>query len=164
MKLHNSDDQLNAIAKAIRSMNVRLFDCKSCDPKYNAQSNLDGITHYADDDTLRFFHGRVLASREYAGGLLFGITESVSKDMNNQERGFRCVVFDVFGTVIYRPELDEMKTTRKAAEKARDAFEIDLAAHYSEAIAGKINRAKWELEEMEKAYEAIASVAQTVAA
>ena len=40
-------------AQKLRATGVNLFTDKSYNPKRNAQLNLDGRTHYADDSTLR---------------------------------------------------------------------------------------------------------------
>jgi hypothetical protein len=62
-------------------------------------------------------------------------TTSDAADMNNTRRGFRYVIFDVFGTVLERPKLDEMFRTHDQARKAMwavlnaiDAKAITLAA------------------------------------
>lgn len=91
---------------------------ESSNPKWNAQRNLHGRTHYVDDDTLRFHHSRILSTHIAGDGLLFALVESCAKDMNNTRRGFRAVVFDIFGTVINRPNswLEDMRDSRKMAE------------------------------------------------
>jgi hypothetical protein len=112
------------------------FDDQSYDPKYNAQRNLQGRTHYVDDATLRRFRSRILLTAINADGLLFGLVESVSLDPDHTRRGFRAVVFDVFGTIIERRDLQDCRKTRAAAEK--DMLEvmnkIDALAHTLTAI------------------------------
>src|ERR1039457_2523561 len=100
MKTNITNEQIEAIKKALAVIHVRTFDCKSCDPKYNAQRNLSGITHYVDDDTLKSHHSRVISAGHSHGGLVFNITTSDALDMHNTKRGFRRVVHDVFGTCI----------------------------------------------------------------
>lgn len=97
---------------------MNLYRDRYSNPKANAQDNLGGRTHYVDDDTLRFFHARVLASEVFADGLLFGLIESYAADMNNRTRGFRGVLFDVFGDTVYRPAMDEGFRTARQARKA----------------------------------------------
>lgn len=97
---------------------MNLYREESYDPKYNAQRNLQGRTHYVDDDTLRLHKARILSSRAHAGGLLFSLIESVVLDMNSTQRGFRYVVFDVFGSVLEHASLDDAYKTRNAAAKA----------------------------------------------
>lgn len=84
----------------------------------NAQRNLCGRTHYVDPDTLRYHKSRVLSTHITDGGLLFALVESAAMDMNNTKRGFRYVIFDVFGTVLDRLSLGDSFKTRKAATKA----------------------------------------------
>lgn len=140
MKIANTPEQITRLVAALKPLHVKLFTYESGDPKYNAQRNLSGRTHYVDDDTLRWHKSRVLSSGIIgnAWGLLFSITTSDALDMHNTSRGFRCVVFDVFGTTVYRPDLDSTHNTSKAAQKARNEAEIDLVAHYTKAIAEKL--------------------------
>lgn len=97
---------------------MNLYRDESSNPKWNAQRNLSGRTHYVDDDTLRFHHARILRTHITDDGLLFALIESVALDPNNHTRGFRHVIFDVFGNTISRSALHDCVSTRKAAEKA----------------------------------------------
>lgn len=144
MKLKNTPEQIKALVESMKPLRVKLFDHESGDPKYNAQRNLDGRTHYVDDDTLKWHHSRINSSGQLGDswGLLFRITESCALDMHNRSRGFRCVVFDVFGTVVYHPDLQNTFSSSAAAQKACNAVTFDLAAHYREAIANRLERAE----------------------
>lgn len=128
-----------------------LYDDKShISAKRNAQLNLDGRTHYVDDDTLRYHHSRVLRAGHSYGGLLFWIIESVALDCHNTKRAFRYVIFDLFGRVVgtraslgaecYRTSnaarkamsremdtLDPVALTKAGAESERRNVESDLA-------------------------------------
>lgn len=161
MKLRTTPEQAQAIAAAIRKLNVKLFCHESGDPKYNAQRNLDGRTHYVEDDTLRWHKARITSSGQLGDswGLLFRITESVALDMHNRSRGFRCVIFDVFGTTVYHPDLENTFSSSAAAQKACNNVEFDLAGHYREAIAHKIHYAREELKNLESAETALAIIA-----
>ena len=102
---------------------MQLYRNESSDPKYNAQHNLEGRTHYVDDDTLRFHKSRVLRTTITDGGLLLAIIESYAVDMDNTSRAFRPVIFDLFGTVIKRPNLDDgFKTHKQALDAMWDAL------------------------------------------
>ena len=115
---------------------MKLYRDQSSAPVYNAQRNLEGRTHYVDPDTLRFHYSRILRARATCNGLLFYIIESCALDMHNTKRGFRPVVFDLFGNVVNdRPKLEDCLTTYKAAEKvlwveinALDPITLNLAA------------------------------------
>ena len=89
-----------------------------------------------DPQTLRYHHSRVISARPLFDGALFCIIESAAKDDENTARGFRPVVFDVFGFIVFRPDLNGMATTSAKAEKMlRDWLEsFGLAAYYREAI------------------------------
>ena len=95
-----------------------LYSNKSGDARTNAQRNLMGRTHYVDPDTLRYHKSRVLSARHTDGGLLFAITTSDALDYQNTRRGYRYAIFDLFGCVIDRPDLEHAFKTSKAAEKA----------------------------------------------
>ena len=124
-----------------------LYRNESSDPKYNAQRNLNGRTHYVDDDTLRFHKSRVLETHITDEGLLFALVESYAADPDNHKRLFRPVIFDVFGSVIERLKLDEGFASRKAATKAMwDALnKIDAKQVTLDAIA---NAEHWHSQEI----------------
>ena len=135
MKTKVIETELGQIKRALAAMGARLFGNESMDAKRNAQRNLEGRTHYVDDDTLRWHKSRVLEARTIENGLLFEIVTSDALDMNNTKRGFRGVVFDVFGTSVYRPDLEGAFATKRAAVKDCENAEFDLVAHYLAAIA-----------------------------
>jgi len=130
---------ITAITQALNAAGVRPFaDRWYSQPKHVAQECLQGRSHYVDDSTLKFFNARILSARPIMGGLFFQITESTSKDPQNTARGFRVVVFDVFGETVYRPDLDALERTSTAAEKAYyRTFNIDPAQHYADKLKGK---------------------------
>lgn len=128
---------------------MRLYRNEASDPRSNAQRNLIGRTHYVDDDTLRWHKSRILSARCTDGGMLFAITTSDALDMNNSKRGFRYVIFDVFGNMIERPDLehafkrhepclkamwaalnalDAKAITAKAIEQAEKHFKAEMVA------------------------------------
>jgi hypothetical protein len=159
-------EQIEAITRALKPLYIRLFEPKSCDAKYNAQQNLSGRTHYVDTDTLRWHKSRVLSSSDQAGGLLFRITTSDSLDMHNTKRGTRCVVFDLFGTTVYRPDLDQASKSSTAAQKACSAAmaDFDLVAHYRQAIHERLERAEREAADLLKISQDLAAMAAVDAA
>jgi hypothetical protein len=109
---------------------------ESSDPKRNAQRNLSGRSHYVDDDTLRFHKSRILSARPGCDGLVFWLIESCAIDYKNTKRGFRYVIFDVFGHVVSRVELEDCFSSRDRASKAMwKWFEsFDPIAHTLKAI------------------------------
>lgn len=150
----NLDD--NAARKLAYACGQSRFESYGYDAKACAQRNLAGRSHYAEDDTLRFFHARILRARPECHGLLFVLVESVAADMRNTSRGFRFVVFDIFGTVINdRPALDTdslYKSSDKASAAAADWLEsFDVATHYRGAIADRVARLEREAATMREA-------------
>lgn len=120
---------------------VRVFEQFGYDAKACAQRNLSGRTHYADDDTLRFFHARIISARPELDGAAFLLVESVAKDFSNTARGFRFVVFDMFGESMG----ESRDTYHKTSDKARAAGlawleSFDVVAHYRAALAERADR------------------------
>ncbi len=159
MKTNTSEEQIKAIAAVLRGLHVKLYGQESGDPKNNAQRNLSGRTHYVDDDTLRWHKSRICSSGHMHGGLLFRVTCSDALDMNNTRRGFRTVVFDVFGTTISRPDLENTKSTSAAAIKASEQEEIDLLDHYQAMLAARLQHGEAELAEVRDAAGRLAALA-----
>jgi len=132
------------IEKAVRAAGFSLFTCKSSYEKNNAQQNLSGRTHYADDDTLRYFGARINRAGHRADGLLFLIVESVSSKPEDTKRNKRFVVFDVLGTVVN--DREEWFATTDQAHKAAENFlaEFDADAHTVEALGAHAHRLQTE--------------------
>ena len=124
-------------------------------PKANAQVMLRDRTHYVDDDTLKFFGCLIKSAQPSTFGLFYRITESLSLPTGG--RGFRTVLFDLEGQVVYRPSLDEMQTTTAKAEKAFYAWfnEFDEVKHYREQIALKATRTRDQTARLEAAFNAL---------
>lgn len=156
MQTIQTKEQVAAIVAAIDKIGLRPFQQESGDPKTDAQRNLCGRTHYVDDDTLRWHKSRVISTARIADGLLFRVTTSDALDMDNTRRGFRCAVFDAFGTCVWRPELE---ASSKTSDKARDvagAIEFDAVAHYRKEIAELVERKNKEAADLQSALAAIA--------
>lgn len=135
-----------ALANAIRStLNVSLFRHESYDAKTNAQRNLEGRTHYADTDTLRYFAARILSAGDVDRGLLFYVLESTATNADKTARGFRFVIFDIWGTVVERVSLESCWKTSDAARRNMWAYlnALDTAAYYRDKLnerAGRLER------------------------
>lgn len=151
-----TDDTARTIAHAI---GTRPFERHGDDAKYSAQRNLDGKTHYADDDTLKFFHARINSCRTECHGLVLILSESAAKDMHNSARGHRFVAFDLFGTVIiaYHDHIDAMHSKSDGARAAmREWLEsFDVLAYYKAAMTERAARAKRAADDLAKAARAI---------
>lgn len=149
------DTTARAIADAC---GVRPFYQRGYIAKDVAQNNLSGKSHYAEDDTLKFFHARINRCYIECNGLVLVIVESAAKDMNNASRGHRFVAFDLFGTVINeRERADEMHSTSdKALADMRTFLDgFNVLAHYKDKLAERAARAKREADAMAKAARAI---------
>jgi hypothetical protein len=111
------------LQKAINALNIYQFRQESCYPNNDAQRNLAGRTHYADDSTLKYFKARILRGTHSKNGLYYVMQESLPHPDYDMKRIRRNVVFNVFGSVIglWR---DECHTSNI---KADNAFSIALA-------------------------------------
>ena len=115
---------------------ITLYRAESCVPKANAQRNLAGRTHYVDDDTLKYHKSRIMSARALERGLLFGLVTLDALNAENTKRGFRYVVFDVFGYVVARVDLESAYRSRQKAAEAMYAWleTADAAALTRDAI------------------------------
>ena len=134
------DDKQKALADALHAAGYSRF----CDKSYSsrvrdAQLNLEGRSHYVDESTMRYFKSKVLTSGDHFHGLIYALVESVALNSDNTLRGYRPVLFDVFGTVMSRVTLENAYKTPDSARKARYAAldALDVLGHYREAIASK---------------------------
>ena len=105
--------KIKRIRRALLMLNADKFRCESCNPKLNAQRNLQGRTHCYDEATMKSFGSRVnqsgdpygyrFVSEKFDGqmkGLFFFVMESVSTRPDNGGKNKRVLMFDVFGNVI----------------------------------------------------------------
>lgn len=124
---------------------MKQFRDESSYPKVNAQRNLDGITHYVEDSTLRFHKSRILKANATVDGLLFYIIESYAADYQGKTRLFRPVIFDIAGNTISRPDLENGFKTRAQAEKHlwAEMDKLDRVAVSMEAIDRAEKNAKY---------------------
>ena len=120
-----------------------------------AQDQLQGRTHYADPDTLRYFKARILSARPKHDGLFYLILESCALDPDNERRGYRAVMFDLFGETVYRPNLDGCRRTRAAAEKdfALWSESFDPIAYYRQALDAKAGNLTRQAEALREIFE-----------
>lgn len=149
-----NESTIPAIKSAVQNF-VKLYGYQSCDTKRNAQINLAGRTHFADDSTLRYFKSRIVGACDIADGLLFKVTESSSMDCRHQSRGFRVHVFDLFGTHVFGVDIDKASKTRNQAEKVFNSAEFDILAHYKQALTSKRD---WFLRDADTYTEALAKL------
>jgi hypothetical protein len=132
------------IAQSIATaLDTRIFkEAHRSTPVLNAQDALTGITHYCDAGTLRFHHSRIVGASVVSCGAFFKVTETCAQDYQNTRRGYRVVLFDMTGSAVYRPSLDELTRTREQADKAFYSWfdQFDELAHYRDKINHKADK------------------------
>ena len=144
---------------------MNLYTTHSSNYKWNAQYNLEGRTHYVDDSTLKFHKSRILYSVATDGGLLFGLVESYSVDMNNTQRAFRPVIFDIDGNVLERPKLEAgFKTSKQARDAMWNAINsMDAVTITNEAIDRFEKNAKREADYMRETLQGVINAGKVAA-
>lgn len=117
------------IKTSLSILGIRPFRVESCYALNNAQKNLEGRSHYADAQTLKYFKARILDSYTAKENLAFWIIESNNSKPFEPKKNKRFICFDVFGTVLN--DRDEWFSTSKSADNARKAFleSFDAVAH-----------------------------------
>lgn len=139
-----TEKQASELCKAFKTSR---FSASGYYPKDTAQMQLQGKSHYADSDTLRFFKSRILSTYDTDHGTLFALVESVSLDMHHTSRGFRFVVFDLGGKTLGRVSIEETFKSKAKATAAMWDFlnSFDTVAHYKERLVDDIRRAERDL-------------------
>lgn len=141
------------ILAAVKKQGIELFQERSGLPLNQAQRNLEGRTHYVDESTLRSFGAKVHSVHILDDGLLLGMVESLQKSFNPEEgRVWRPVFFDLFGNVVYRPDIEKsFDSVKKAStEMWKEADLLDADAITIMGIEKKHDILEHELNEWKK--------------
>ena len=135
---------MRILSNALRCAGFNTFDLEGRTATARAQHALSGRTHYADPATMRWHKARINHAQLLSMGAFFMLVESCAADYENTRRTFRAVCFDIFGTVVYRPDLDESSTSTAAATTAFYKFwnEFNEVAYYQEEIKSRTARAQ----------------------
>lgn len=157
-----TDQQARAIALAC---GAQRFERNGYEAKAMTQRNLSGRTHYADDDTLKFFSARINSARVEHSGLLLVITESTASGFIDPTRQHRFVAFDLFGTVVNDRDGQEFKRSEQADKAMREWLEgFDVLAHYKAAMVERAERLKREAKALTDAARKISTKRKKAAA
>lgn len=108
-------EQTKTIAAALQT--APFADAGYRNAAQNARAALSELTHYCSESTLRYHHARILRARPVSNGAFFLILETCSQDYANTQRGYRVVLFDLTGSPVYRPDLEQLTRTKERAEK-----------------------------------------------
>lgn len=146
------------IAQLLQTSGVTLYRERSGFPLSQAQRNLEGKSHYADDVSLRDYQGKILSCAAMDEGLTLGIVESYQAwpGQSNPPK-FRPVFFDVFGNVVYRPDPDTSSDSLKAAQAEfwKFASTIDPVALTMKGLEAKRQVIQAELDTVTKLMETL---------
>lgn len=155
-----------AIAKAIaQALHKTPYENRRSDHTCDAQENLEGRSHYAEPNTLKFHKSRIVGSGVHLCGAAYRLVESTAIDYENTRRGYRVVLFDLLGQTIYCPDLEEMHRTKDQALRAFWAwFEtFDPVQHYRNEISRKTSELARQIIELNDAARILAELEQTEA-
>lgn len=143
-----TDAQLDKIIEAVKLSGYYPYQDYSCDAKYDAKRNLGDRTHYVDDDTLRYFDARVLHTHTPYKGLFFAMVESVKHP--NLGRVYRPVIFDVFGTVLDRGDIEHASKRSEPATKLmwEKINALDPKAYYLEVLTSRLRGAERQMQDL----------------
>jgi hypothetical protein len=132
------------LVNALQRAGLTTYDDRGQNPTTRAQAALSGRTHYVDPETLRFHKGRITGAQRISMGAFFLIIESCAVDYENTRRTFRAVCFDIFGKIVYRPDLDSGSTSNATATKAFYKFwnEFNEVTYYQEELKTRTARAQ----------------------
>ena len=139
-----STPNMRILVNALQRAGLNTYDDRGQDPTTRAQAALSGRTHYCEPATLRWHKARITSARRISMGAFFMLIESCAADYENTRRVFRAVCFDIFGTVVYRPDLDESSKSTATAGKAFYKFwnEFNEVAYYQEELKTRTGRAQ----------------------
>jgi hypothetical protein len=140
------------LATKLENAGFRLFRLKHCSTaKYEAQEALSGITHYVNDQTLKYFKARILKAKPILNNTFYMILESCSMDSHHTTRGFRVIVFDLNGDTVNRPSLEEMRSKPATALKDYENWlkTFNPEDHYKRRIEDKIRSLNHKIELLE---------------
>jgi hypothetical protein len=135
---------MRILSNALRCAGFATFEIEGRTASARAQYALSGRTHYCEPATLRWHKARINHAQLLSMGAFFLIVESCSADFENSKRVSRAVCFDIFGTVVYRPDLDESSTSTATATTAFYKFwnEFNEVAYYQEELKSRSRRAQ----------------------
>ena len=127
------------VINACKAYGAYPYQSKSSYPDSDAQRNLEGRTHYADPDTLRYFKARILRATHSSNGLFYLIQESLKCPLEpfNGSTARRNVVFDVFGSVVNGREVFHKTAVKADKEYSELRAWIDNEAN-AESIANTL--------------------------
>jgi hypothetical protein len=146
------------LAKKLVAANIELFEERSGFPLNQAQRNLEGRTHYVEDATLRAHVSKIHSVQVLDEGLILGLVESVQAGPAESDgRVFRPVFFDVFGTTLYRPSIDDSFNTLKQAQSEfwKQADQLDAVQATIEGMDRKRKDLEKALDDFDKLMEEI---------
>lgn len=126
------------LAQALSKHGVSLYREYSGMALNKAQRNLFGRTNYAEDSNLKASKTSILAAEVMDDGLVLALVEKTQKTANPADGNiYRPVFFDVFGNIIYRPDVDDSFDTQKGA-----MADVWKQANDIEAVKATVNGAK----------------------
>ena len=139
------------LIEKLKSNGIKLFTNEHYLPKYKAQNNLAGLTHYYDEETLKYFSARILKCSILHDGLILGTIESFANPEHGRVK--RVVFFNIFGDVVNHDTREDFFKSSKLVEKhfLEVANSLDANQITIDALQNKANQLKRELQSIKNA-------------
>lgn len=109
--------------------------------KSQVQRHLAGLSHYADDSTLKAFNAKIVECKVTDSGKIMGLIERLPVETFDASPSYRCVFFSVDGMGLRDDPSISYKTKKQAIKAFWDkANSLDVDAIYTKALQNLI---KW---------------------
>ena len=146
--MKNQNITKNRADKLISAYN-RSFRCRSCDAKWDAQQNLQGITPWANDDTLKYFSARIQGTQYLGNGTFLMVRSTVGASKAGDKGRYKVNIFDLSGTGV---EGFSAHTAREAdVEYSNWIDSFDGLDHYREAAKRRARQLRREAKNITQA-------------
>ena len=147
-----------------QSTNERVFkDYHYSSARIDAIESLEGRTSYYSAFNLRYFNCKILHCQVIYDGLFLMTIESVSNPYD-KVKTFRSVVFDIFGDIVYRPDLDNGFNNKNQALKDFNHWNNSFSAltYYHTKLLNLSEKSKHEYERLEHGFNQLSAVITTI--
>lgn len=109
--------------------------------KSQVQRHLAGLSHYADDSTLKAFNAKIVECKVTDSGKIMGLIERLPVETFDAPPSYRCVFFSVDGMGLRDDPSISYKTKKQAIKAFWDkANSLDVDTIYTKALQNLI---KW---------------------
>jgi len=156
MMLLSNKELINIVTQ---STNERVFkDYHYSSAKIDAIESLEGRTSYYSTFNLRYFNCKILHCQVIHDGLFLMIIESITNPYDKLKT-FRPVVFDIFGDIVYRPDLDNGFNNKNQALKDFNQWISSFSAltYYHTKLLNLSEKSRHDSERLERGFHQVSA-------